>query len=79
MRPTKTWICEVISRATKTVVVEATSRKEALSKLRSGDGLGIDVNYNERGRRVVGREDLLKRRYVKQHDKVQNASSTGGK
>jgi len=72
MRPTKTWICEVVSRAVKTVVVDAVSRKDAIVKLRDGDGIGTDVKYDLRGYRVVGREDLLKWRYSKQQDANQN-------
>lgn len=81
MRPTKTWICEVISRAVKTVIVEAASRKDAIVKLRSGEGEGIDVNYDLRGLRVVGREDLLKRRYSKQQTKavIKNCTIPGGR
>ena len=56
-----TWICEVTSLATKTVLVEAPSRRVALQKLRNDLGEGIDVHYDERCRRVIGRDDNFKK------------------
>jgi hypothetical protein len=50
-----TWIGEVISRAVKTVEVQADTRKEALEKIRRGECEGIDVSYTIKGHRVIGR------------------------
>jgi len=56
----KTWICERTCIATKTVLVKAPNKKEALRRLRNGEGDGIDVSYGpERALRVIG-EDKLK-------------------
>lgn len=50
------WICEITCIATKTVLVPAKSRKEAMQNLKSMDRKGVeglDVNYGgERALRV---------------------------
>ena len=55
----RTWIGEIVCRSVKTVLVKACSRKQAEERLReigSEHVVGIDVSYDERGRRIV-RED----------------------
>lgn len=68
MQHEKTYIGEVVSRAVKTVFVHATSRKEALEKIRRGDCEGIDVIYELKGYRVLYRENYIKRPNSTQQD-----------
>jgi len=51
----KDWICEITCIATKTLIVPAENKKQALERLKSGDyGDGIDVNYGSiRAQRVI--------------------------
>ena len=51
-----TWICQVRGSFAKTVLVEATSRKDALERLRRGEGEGIDLAFAERGYRVIRKD-----------------------
>ena len=54
------WIAERCSRARKTLLVYATSRKEAQAKLDAGEGEGVegvDVSYYSVGRAKIIRED----------------------
>ena len=59
----KTWIAEITCLDTKTLIVRATTRKEALEKLKSlerPDVEGIDVNYGpEKAIRIVCEDKRL--------------------
>ena len=61
-KTTRRWIGEVPGRCVKTVLVNATSRKEAEMKLRNpcefpDDIEGVDVNYEAAGYGRIIRED----------------------
>lgn len=53
----KTWICERLCRARKTILVRAKSRKEAQEILDDGGGEDIDMDYYFTGRGRVVRKD----------------------
>lgn len=55
--PLRWWIGERCSRARKTIIVQARSRKEAQAKLDNNEGEGADVTYYDIGRAKVLRED----------------------
>jgi hypothetical protein len=57
------WICETTCIATKTLLVKATTRKEAMQKLKDGEAEGIDVDYGGiRARRVICRDGRVRRK-----------------
>lgn len=53
----KTWIAEQCSRARKTILIKANSRKEAQQKLDRDEGEGVDVTYYNIGRARVVRQE----------------------
>lgn len=57
MKRLRWWIGERCSRARKTIVVRAMSRKEAQALLDAGGGEGVDISYYSIGRAKVLRED----------------------
>jgi hypothetical protein len=61
-KPTKQrwWIAELCCRSVKTILVEASSKKEAQEKIDAGEGEGVEVSYYAFGRAKVIREDKPK-------------------
>lgn len=57
----KTWICERRGRYVATVLVSASSRKEAQEKIAQGEGDTIDTSYYAIGRTRVVRRDQAKK------------------
>ena len=70
------WICEITAHASKSFLVAAPTRKQALVALRNGEGFYIDSQYRERAFRVVGRAPKAKERKITTANKPQGKTKS---